>query len=249
MINDAYLNKSIVEKSKRIQDIIKNTILSIKSNKNKDIFSNNDAILSINILTELYEKTCLIQNESCSNKNEQVKMIENLQKISDKLFMIICGFGTKNMGDLLYIGFGSELIEFKNDNPIIKDKYELIVKHIQPIGCKIIQWKSNKSYNNSSTSFCVKKIKDKTLIKEDSNLQECFEMDKSSNSFYQKILGICVVIHNDSAKKTIIISGIVDDLQLELFTNEYIKHRKNEITIDANNYDKTEKDNILRLSE
>ena len=249
MINDESLTKNMIEKSKRIQDIIKNTILSIKSNKNKDIFSNNDAILSITILTELYERVSLIQNDNYSSKNEQVKMIENLQIIADKLLMMICGFGTRNMGDLLYMGFGSELLEFKNDNPIVKAKYELIVKHIQPIGCKIIHWKSSKTYNNNSNIFCVNKITDETISIEDSNCLECFEMDKSNNSFYKKIFGICVVLHNEMVKKTIIINGIVDDLQLELFSNEYIKYRRGEITIAANNYDQIEKGIILRLLE
>ena len=40
-----------------IQDIIQNTILSINHKKLEGIFSNNDSILSISILTDLYSKT------------------------------------------------------------------------------------------------------------------------------------------------------------------------------------------------
>ena len=237
------LKEIIIEKAIRIQNIIINTILSIKSNKNKDIFSNNDTILSISILTDLYENICLITNEKQTNKKEH---LDSLRKISDKLFMIICGFGTKNMEDLLYIGFGSEANEQKIDNPVLKSKYELILKHIQPIGCKIIQWKSQKCYNNNNV-LCSNKITDETITIENSNFLECFELDKSSKSFYQKIFGICVVLHNELAKKTIIINGIVDDLQLELFNNEYINNRKNDIISTITNYDEIEKGIIHRL--
>ena len=237
------LKEIVLEKSNRMQNIIRNTILSIKTNKNNDIFSNNDTILSISILTDLFEKVSLVSNEKHTNKKEQ---LDNLRKISEKLFMIICGFGTKYMEDLLYIGFGPESIEQKLDNPVLKAKYELILKHIQPIGCKIIQWKSQKCYSNNNV-FCSNKITEETIKIEDSNLLECFELDKSSKSFYQKIFGICVVLHDESVKKTIIINGIIDDLQLELFNNEYINNRKNDIISTITNYDEIEKRIIIRL--
>ena len=45
----------VLEKLLYIQEIIRNTILSIKRNKSEEIFSNNDTTLSISILTDLYE--------------------------------------------------------------------------------------------------------------------------------------------------------------------------------------------------
>ena len=48
-------------------------------------------------------------------------------------------------------------------------------------------------------------------------------------------------------KKTIIINGIIDDLQLELFNNEYINNRKNDIISTITNYDEIEKRIIIRL--
>ena len=79
------LKEIVLEKSNRMQNIIRNTILSIKTNKNNDIFSNNDTILSISILTDLFEKVSLVSNEKHTNKKEQ---LDNLRKISEKLFMI-----------------------------------------------------------------------------------------------------------------------------------------------------------------
>jgi len=252
--NNIELDKFINEKILYLQEIIRNTIISIKSNNNK-IFSNNDIILSITILNELYEKTIEVKNtESLKKinqniKNDQIKAIEELQKITDKLLMIICGFGTKNIEDLLYISFGFEFNNIKIENKILNAKYELIKKHIHPIGCKIINWKPHKIHNNNNDIFCSNKITDEILVFEDADSFECFDTDKSTESFYHKIFGIRIVIHNEIAKKTIIISGIVDNIELECFSNEYIDFRKDEIKKSAEEYEKSEKEIILRILE
>jgi hypothetical protein len=241
------LEKNIDNKIDYIQNIIRNTILSIKTNKNKDIFSNNDAILSISILTDLYDYTVNIKKIECVNKNDQIKRLDNLQKVIDKMLMIIRGFGTRNMEDLLSLCFGYECNNInKYDDPIINAKIELIMKYIQPIGCKIIHWKPNKIVNEDIGIICNKIIEDIVNI-EDAYSYECFDIDRSARSFYQKIYGITTTIHDFNSKKTIIISGLVDDLPIECFSNAYIKSRKENIQNLANEQDPMEKDIMLRL--
>jgi len=241
------LEKNIDNKIDYIQNIIRNTILSIKTNKNKEIFSNNDAILSISILTDLYDYTVNIKKIECVNKNDQIKRLDNLQKVIDKMLMIIRGFGTRNMEDLLSLCFGYECNNInKYDDPIINAKIELIMKYIQPIGCKIIHWKPNKIVNEDIGIICNKIIEDIVNI-EDAYSYECFDIDRSARSFYQKIYGITTTIHDFNSKKTIIISGLVDDLPTECFSNAYIKSRKENIQNLANEQDPMEKDIMLRL--
>jgi ATP-dependent Lon protease len=242
-----HLENVINEKITNMQDIIRNTILSIKSSKNQYIFSNNDSILSISLLSELYENIITIKTEFFHNKNDPRKIIDSLQKINEKLMMIICGFGTKYMKDLLYINFYYDYNNIKIDNPLINAKFELIKNHVQPIGCKIINWKPNKLIINNPDVICINKITEEIISIEDSNSFECFEIDKSIQSFHQKTFGICVVIHNELLKKTIIINGITDDLPIECFTNDYISYRKNEILSMVENYDSLEKEIILRI--
>ena len=80
-------------KNNTIQDIIRNTILSINHNKINEIFSNNDSMLSISILTNLYSKTNTINKQlSYIQNNKTDEIIESLQKVIDKLSVIICGF-------------------------------------------------------------------------------------------------------------------------------------------------------------
>ena len=113
-----------------IREIIQNTIISIKSNHLLEIFSENDTKLSIQVLTEIFEK-----NEKLSKDVQKTpilmttdEMMSELQEVIDKLSVIVCGFGTTNILDLLFISFGTK---FKNTTPtreIIKAKYDLIIK-------------------------------------------------------------------------------------------------------------------------
>jgi hypothetical protein len=253
--NDINLNDFIKNKINYVQEIIRNTIISIKINK--EIFSNNDIILSISILSELYgntkeinKKHDLILNEKTvinNKKNEQSKMIEELQEIINKLLMIISGFGTKNIEDLLYIIFDKEFNNIKFENELFESKFELIKKHIHPLGCKIIQWKNQKNINYKTDDICINKITEDNIVIENANSFECFDTDKYTNTFYQKINGIRVIIHSELEKKTIIINGIIDNIEIDCFSNFYIEKRKQEIKELANDYEDIEKDIILRI--
>jgi ATP-dependent Lon protease len=245
----------IVEKIKYIQDIIRNTIISVKTNKLLEIFSNNDANLSISVLSELYTKTNeLLKNLITENrqKDYSVKhidnLIEGLQQIIDKLSMIISGFGTMNIDDLLFISFGSEFKNMKIENKLMQHKYELIKKYIHPLGYKTIPWKTSRtSIKNDFQELCCNKITEDTIQFENSDMFECFDTDKTSKSFYQKINGIRVVIQNEKNKKTLIINGIVEDIHLECFNNGYIESRKNELQTMANRFANNEKEVIERI--
>ena len=214
---DTNLSRYIIDKIVKIQNVIRNTIISIKSNKNNDIFSNNETLLSITALSELYDKTKEL--EKMDIKNENARILENIQKMNDKLMMIMCGFGTKHLDDLLYVFFGFDYQNTISENQLIKSKFELLRKHVQPFGCKIINWKPNKNPSHKNEVICSNKITDDIINIEESNNFECFDTDKSCKSFQQKLFGLRIVIHNEFYKKTIIINGIVDDIELECFSN------------------------------
>jgi len=243
------LHKFIEEKVFYLQEIIRNTILSIKKNKQNEIFSNNDANLSINVLTDLYEKTNDITKQLLLQPKETEPLIELLQKIVDKLSMIICGFGTKNIDDLLFISFGSEFKNIKVEDPIIQSKYELIKKYIQPVGYKIIHWKTNKLHVSTNTTICCNKITDTINILEDATMFECYDTELSSKIFHQKIYGVRIVIQNEKLRKTLIINGLVDDIQLDCFSSKYIQKRKDEIILMSVDFLTVEKEIILRIIE
>jgi len=100
--------------------------------------------------------------------------------------MLISGFGTKQIEDLLFITFGSEYKNLKIDNKLFQAKYDLIIKYIQPTGFKVINWKQIKTTTNAETTLCSNKITDEIIKIENENMVECFDIDKCGDSFYQK---------------------------------------------------------------
>jgi ATP-dependent Lon protease len=78
---------------------------------------------------------------------------------------------------------------------------------------------------------------------------ECFDVDKNASPFYQKIYGIRIVIQNIKAKKTLIISGIVDDLQLECFSSVYIDKRLLDLNNKSSSLNEKEKEVYKRIVE
>ena len=238
----------ITEKTVYIQEIIRKTMISIKRHKLYEIFSNNDITLSINVLNDLYEKTNEITNKLKQTPIESDKIIDNLQKIIDKLSMIICGFGTLNIDDLLFISFGSQSSQIKSECDFINEKYDLIRKYVCPIGYKIIHWKDGKKtikpYNGV---LCSNKLMDDIIQIEDANMFECFDIETSVKLFHQKIYGIRVIIQNQQLKKTLIINGIVEDIQLECLNNSYIDTRKQNLKLHANTLNTNEKDIMERI--
>jgi len=222
--NNIEIIRLVKDKIDHIQEIIRNTLLSIQIYKKYEIFSNNDIIVCMNSLNELYENTNKIIDSS-ENTNVDT-IIDSLQTTIDKLSIIIGGFGTKQIEDLLYITFGSEFLNFDKD-PILNSKFEIIKKYINPIGFKILTSKT-KAIKESSEQYCINKISEDIVNIETAPLLECFDCDTNNNSFYHKTNGIKIVLHS-TTNKTLIINGLIENINLNLFNNTYINLRKSNI--------------------
>ena len=217
----------ILNKMIYIQKIIQNTILSIKTNKKNNIFSENDIILSISILIEINEKIIQIyeRTSECENINSN-ELIEELQKIIDKLALVICGFGTKNIEDLLYVTFGSEFTNLKFQDEYVDAKYQVIKDLCNPIGYKI----QNNKKMTKTNSICSNKLTDDIIeIEHMANLECLDDKDVNEIPMINKLSHIKIIIHNYKLKKTIIINAITEDMPLKCLNNDYINYRQIEI--------------------
>ena len=253
------INQLIQDKIKTIQNIIKNTIVSINQYKKYEIFSNSDVVICITTLVELYDKTktilekimnipkvsiheltntngnssSSISSTSTASLDEINTIINDLQQIIDKISIVICGFGTLHFSDLFFISFGSEFNEKQIENELWRAKLDLLLHHVSPIGYKTIHWKQSKTKPKEScenTAFiCSDKMTEDTIQIELSNQYECFDVDTSTKSLYVKLYGIRVVVHNEKTQKTLIIQGLVDDVVLDCISNKYVDYRKKDL--------------------
>jgi ATP-dependent Lon protease len=167
------ITRLIVDKIYTIQEIIKNTIVSMNQYKKYEIFSNSDVVICITTLVELYNKTKIMttnihayhipmsietgdtpghpalhisetSSTSTASLDEINAIIDELQQIIDKISIVICGFGTLHMRDLFFISFGSEFNAKHIENEIWRAKLELLLEHVSPIGYKTVHWKQGK---------------------------------------------------------------------------------------------------------
>ena len=240
-VNDNTI-KFIKEKTKYLMEIMQNTILAINYYKEIDVFSSSEMFVCTNVICTLYNQSKEVYNSNF-DENAINDIIDKLQTIIDKLSNVLCSYGTKNVNDLLFISFGSEFKQKQFDTDILKEKFDLILKFIHPIGYKTIHWKNAKVSRSNNGELCSNKLSEEIIKIETSNNFECFDLQSDTKSIYGKIHGIKVVMHSDVSKKTIIINGIVDNIIIDCISNKYLDARKKSI-LSGNN---TSNETFIRL--
>lgn len=238
----------IKNKSIYIQQIIRDTIITVIRHNTEKLFSNSDTKLAIPILNNLYSDIETIL-EDLPNKNQlQLEaLLDHLQKIVNNLSMIICGFGTRKIEDLLFIIFGSEFKNLSFQDEILEAKFELIKNHVTPYGYKVVHWTKKKRPSKTANSYCEDKIIESILEIEQSSNIECYELEGEGDNIYKKMNGIRITIQNEKTKKTLIINGIIDNVHINCFTNKYINYRLNEINSLCNTRQKHESDILKEI--
>jgi hypothetical protein len=122
--------------------------------------------------------------------------------------------------------FGSSFLEYTGE-PELSAKFNLIRKYVRPIGFKAITNANHIKHNVKS--LCIDKITDEIIPMESAPQFECFNYDLNVSSFHQKVWGIKVIFRCEHSKKTIIMSGITDEVNLDLLENAYVDSRKKSI--------------------
>jgi ATP-dependent Lon protease len=219
---------------RHIQEIIRNTLISVQKYKDYEIFSNTDINVCITSLHDLYKKSHILYEKTHIPLNVSPAPKEFIE-IKDKLAIIISRFGTIHLTDLLFVQFGHEYSTCEIKNKYLKDKVDIIYRYLHPIGYKITTNKNKKNYKKGDDIyddfFCKNKITDEIIVIDNSPNFECYEIENDFNvkSFYLKIHGIRVVIQHEKLQKTLVINCIVDDIILDFFSNEYVKMRHKSI--------------------
>ena len=54
---------------------------------------------------------------------------------------------------------------------------------------------------------------------------DCFDLCRTNDTFQAKVYGIKVAFHNQKEKKTIVASGLVDDLLITCIDNDYLNYK------------------------
>jgi len=228
----------IEKKVQSFREITQKTILHVQKNKTFDILGISEVNNCINSLSSLNDKINSFVEKINSIETEQV--ITNLQNINNDLSSILKNYGTETLEDLLLICFGNTVT---SDADI--HKYDLLKKYFHPTGYKIINNKSEKSGNESSTTTASKKNSvnyiDESL--ENNKHLDCLDLSLQYKQFHIKVYGIKVYIMNSEINKSLIIYGYLDDVNIKFMSNKYINVKIKNIK------DNTPKDELFDLEK
>ena len=201
--------------------LVQSTLLSIQRYKQLDIIGANELNQSTihleKIYIELSSNIVLLKN-----KNNYSKVKTNLDTIRTDLNNLFKLYGTENIHDLLNVAFGDDYLSTVQWDV---NKYALLEKHFHPIHFKIMPWKSERFPSNISSPIEKNKLVDDVLIVEKSVNLECFDLCRTNNTFQTKVYGMKVAFHNVKEKKTIIASGLVDDLLITCIDNDFMNSK------------------------
>ena len=201
-------------------NLVQITLLSIQKYKHLDILGANELNQSTQILEKIYIE--LSNNRLLlKNKTNYSKIKMNLETIRSDLNNAFKLYGTENIHDLLNVAFGDDYLSTVQWD---RNKYAILEKHFHPTHFKIMPWKTDRP--SVANSFIEKnKIVDDAAILDKSANLDCFDLCRTNDTFQAKVYGIKVAFHNQKEKKTIVASGLVDDLLITCIDNDYLNSK------------------------
>jgi ATP-dependent Lon protease len=209
----------IEKKQLFFQDVIQKTILHVQKNKILDIIGVSEVNGCINTLFELSKKIKDINDVSIKNNTDNV--INILQSVNNDLSSLFKIFGTESFEDLLWICFGNNSVNTYAISDMDKHKFELLKKYFHPTSYKILVTKkldSDKPSKQDDSSF---NEKSKNLDSEDISIK--------IKPFHLKTYGIQLIVHNPQHKKSLIITGTVDDIMIDFLNNKFVNLKYNAV--------------------
>ena len=210
-----FFNTKIV----KFQSMIQNTILMAQKYKSLNIYGARELNICVQGLDNLFQDLKNIQLMVAKKKIDKEDILNRLQMINNELSQLFRSFGTKDIIDVVNVCFGinhTHATEYT-------DKYNLIKKFVHPISYKVMEWK-NKT-NLSHKKLAKNRIVEDFMIVEIAESFDCFDLARTSKNFQTKVYGIKVALQNSSQKKTLIISGVVDDISLHCICDTFLKNK------------------------
>jgi ATP-dependent Lon protease len=223
--NATDINILIEKKIFFFQDTIQKTLLYVQKNKIFDILGVSDVNNCINILFDLSKKIQNLNEKTNENPRDNEYIINELQLINNELSSLSKLFGTESFEDLLSICFGNNIINTYDINDIDKHKFDLLKRYFHPTSYKVL---TNKKEHDKS------KLNDGELNERSKNL-DCSNISTIIKPFHLKVYGIQVIVHNISQKKSLLVTGIVDDVFIDILNNKYINNKLKSINDNISN--------------
>lgn len=205
------INKTIINKIIKLQDIVQNVMRANQLYKIQGFIDATDLNLCVTYSETIYLKLMkeLQLIEETNIENNELS-INTLQDIVKDISTLISLYGCDTLEDLTHICIGHKFsIEEK-----YMSKYKLLNNYVKPVRYKILDWRSK-----------LKK-QDEAMCKTADNF-ECFDIETEgfNKNFQYRIYGIKFPIHNVEKQHTLIVYGVIEDVMIEFIENNSLKEK------------------------
>jgi ATP-dependent Lon protease len=219
--------KSVENKYLFFYDVIQKTIVHVQQNKTLDLIGISEVGNCIDNLYKINENLKQIKQMINSTTINTDEIINILQQVNNDLSTLFKNFGTQSFEDFLLICLGNNLANNYISDTFGKDKFTLLKKYFHPNGYKILDEK----YEDSKINI-------------NCNNLDCFDVSIKIKTFQLNVFGIRIVLHNKNSKKTIVVSGMTDNIMIDFMDNNFINNKKVELTEIFNANDENSSVNI-----
>ena len=218
---------SLITKLNRFTEIIQRTYIYVCDNKKNKIVRGNDLKLSVLELRAVRKKGMDIINDLHKIQNgEYDTIITSIQNMNTDLSNIIKKWGTSNFVDFLYVCFGKEY-----RTSILSDvDPELTVfleKQFHPLRYEIHKLDSTTSTKAGPSVIDLGGECSVSSIMENGNTFDGFDISVqgADGSLSVHVYGMVLYIKNPKKGIAMFVTGIMDDMDIELVNSAYINAR------------------------
>jgi ATP-dependent Lon protease len=195
------------------QDVMQKTSIHVQNNKLLNILGIGEVNNCISILYDLSTKLKEIHGVHANSQEKTDNVINVLQHINNELSCLFKLFGTQLFEDFLWVCFGNNSVNTYAISDMDKQKFELLKKHFHPTGYKVL------------SGTVKKEPKDAEILNEKSKNLDMIDLSLKIKPFHLKVHGVQLVVHNMQHKKSLLISGYIDDVCVHLLNNPLISSK------------------------
>jgi ATP-dependent Lon protease len=210
------------------QDTIQRTILHVQKNKMLNIINVSEMNNCINVLFELSKilnEIGIIEQDNSLNTDAVINKLQNINNELSTLFKMI---GTELFEDFLWICFGNNSVNTYAISDMDRNKFELLRKYFHPTSYRLITSDKKSETGKHNTS-------DDSSLTETSKNLDSVDVSIKTKPFHLKVYGIQVVVHNPQHKKSMVISGVIDNVIIDILNNKFVNLKMKAIQDNAPN--------------
>ena len=183
--------------------LIERTSTHVQKCKFLDILSIRDVHKCINSLKDISK--ILLELYENRDMYDSMHIVQTLQGINNEISSLLKTYGSENMDDLLIVCLGASSIIANNGN----EKFDLIKKYFHPTGYNVVNIKNPEKGIMYENILCA------------------------DSKFHMRVYGIKIIMYDSVNNKSLQITGVLDDILLDLYNNAYISRIKRSLITDA----------------